>query len=712
MPEGRSGRLLPLTLVGAALAFNLIVLRGEIVTAQNLNDGAVHAQMVRWAHDRVETGQVPLDGWYPYLGLGSSRFHHYQSLPHIMAGYMAGLVGTEAAFRWPLYLLLSLWPISVYAGGRLLGWSRWSAGSAAMISPLLVSAPGLGYEHASYTWRGSGVWSQLWAMWLLPLAWGLSWRTIARGKAYALAALVLALSIAFHFLAGYLALLSIGVWVLFTPSQLRTRIVRAVVLGIGALTIASWVLVPLVQDARWSNQSIYLKGTIFRDSFGAPKVLSWLFTGEIFDGGRLSVVTLLVATGAVVCAARFRRDERARVLVGVTLLSLLLFFGRPTLGPLLNLLPGGDDLFLRRYIIGVHLGGIFLAGIGASWLGRLLKHRLRKMAPRIRPLPATVGVIVVGTVLLTPAWSERISFDAEGARLIRFQRGQDLTDGAAAAMLIRQARALGGGRIFAGRRGSWGDDYRVGYVPMYAVLANQDADALGFTLRTPSLSTDIETLFDDRNPAHYDLYGVKYLILPSDRQPSVEATLLDREGQHTLWVVPRVGYLEVVDTIEPIQATRADLAIQMGHFLRSDLPAQHLFPTVAFEGEPAAAPTVLGTPREPPGFVEMETAEPANGVFSGRVSARRRAVVVLKSTYDPRWSAYVDGAEKPTQMVAPSFVGVEILPGDHTVTFRYQPYPRYDLLLILGALSLLALGLLPRLNARRRRRLLRPRGDS
>jgi len=172
--EGK--RLAPLALVAIAVGFNLYVLRAEILPVLYLNDSSVHLSMVRWAVARMQEGHVPFDGWYPYLGLGSSLFHHYQSLPHILTGTLGLAVGADRAYAGTLHVLLATWPISVYLGARWLGWERWAAGAAALVAPLVLSTPGYGYEHGSSTWRGLGVWSQEWAMWLLPLALGLSWR--------------------------------------------------------------------------------------------------------------------------------------------------------------------------------------------------------------------------------------------------------------------------------------------------------------------------------------------------------------------------------------------------------------------------------------------------------------------------------------------------------------------------------------------------------
>lgn len=692
------GKVGPWSLVIVAVAFNLWTLRAEVLPVQNLNDSSVHLAMVRWARDRVETGHLPLDGWFPYLSLGSSRFHHYQSLPHVLTGSLGALLDTDRVFSWSLYLLLSLWPLGVYGSARLLGWGRWTSGLSGLVSPLLVSTPGLGYEYGSYTWRGSGTWTQLWGMWLLPISWALTWRAIARGGSYALPALTLALTMATHLLTGYLALLSIGVWALLAPSEVVRRAGRAAVVGVGALLIASWMLVPLIADSRWAIQDEFSRGRFFYDSFGARRVLGWLFTGQIFDAGRVPVITLLAAAGAAVCIARFRRDERARVLLLGGALSLLLFFGRPTLGPLLDLLPGSRDMFFRRYVIGVHLAGILLAGVGAGWLWGLALGRARSLLGSVPRGLAAAALAVVTVAVLAPAWSERASFHSQGARWIEEQRAADATEGAQVAALIEEAEAMGPGRIYAGTRSNWGVTYRVGFVPVYTVLLNHAADGVGFTRPTWSLSSGIEARFDERNPAHYDLYNVRYLILPTDRRPEVPATLVDRRGRHTLWVVRSGGYLRVVDTTSPIAADRTNLGQRMDPWLRSDLVGRNLHPTVAFADDEGAPPTAsAGSVLPiPPGSVEEELVGLADGVVAGRVTVVRPAMVMLKASFDPRWRVVVDGIATRPQMVAPSFVGRTVPPGEHSILFLYVPFPNYRELLAVGVATLLVLALGPR----------------
>lgn len=719
LPVDRLGRkMAPLAIVAIAVGFNLWLLRAEILPVLYPNDASVHLSMVRWALDRIREGHLPFDGWYPYLGLGSSLFHHYQSLPHTLTAALGLAIGPDWAFSITLYVLLASWPISVYFGARLLGWERWVAAAAALVSPLLVSTPGYGYELGSYAWRGYGMWSQLWAMWLMPLAWGFSWRAVSQSKPtrYAVAALVVGLTAAFHFLSGYLAFLVLGVWVLVRPSEFRKRLGRAALVGFGALLIISWVVVPLLLDSRWTSQSQYLRGQYWFDSFGARKVLAWLFTGQLFDGTRtIPVISLLVGVGTLVCISRFRRDERARALLGVMLLSLLLFFGRPTLGPVLKVLPGSSDLLLHRYLMGVHMAGILLAGVGGAWLGLMALGFLRRLMPHVAPLATAAAVVVLGLGILAPAWAERWgAFARQDGEWIRQQRTADATQGAAIRSLVQEAKARGPGRMYSGMLKGRCNDYRLGTVPICEALLAYDADGLGFSLRTTSLSSDFEVNFDETNPAHYNLFDVRYVILPVGRQPSVPATLIDQRGGGALWQVNTSGYLDVVDTVPPpVVADRSNLYQQAGFFLQSDLLRQGRYPTIAFAGGPASPPTLSGAvqPSGPAGSVQFEDAALADGVVTAQVVANRPAMVILKSSFDPRWEVTVDGVRLAPQMVAPSFVGRTVPAGPHTIVFRYHPFPFYDVLFPIGALAFVGLWFGPGLAARARSRR-RPRREA
>ena len=206
----------------------------------------------------------------------------------------------------------------------------------------------------------------------------------------------------------------------------------------------------------------------------------------------------------------------------------------------------------------------------------------------------TAVFAVVVAAFLFPAWSERAAWAAQGREWIDEQLAADATDGADLVALMDEAERMGSGRIFAGLRGSGGELYRVGQVPVYAYLLDHDVDAVGFTRPAWSLSSAIEVQFQKTDPAHYGLFAIHYLIVPAGQQPPVDATLVDERGKHALWLIGDGGYSGIVDTTPAILADRTNLGAKMSAFMHSGAIAEGRFPTVAFAGAPAAPPTLRG----------------------------------------------------------------------------------------------------------------------
>lgn len=319
-------------LVAGVVAWNVVTLRAETVAVPYLDDSSLHEQMVRFAASQLQAGHIPLKAWFPYLGVGSPQFLHYQSLPAMITGLAGVAVGPDTAFRWSLYLLLCAWPLSVYVGARLFGISRWGAAAAAALSPLLMSATGVGYEQKAYVWIGYGVWTQLWASMMLPIAWGLGWRAIRTGRYFLPAAAAVSLTIALHFETGYLALLPLLLWPVASWGSVAERGRRSALIFAGTLGTSAWVIVPLIAERNYAATNEILQRTPLVNGYGAERVLGWLVSGQLLDAGRLPVVTLFAGIGLALGLLRWRRDVVARPLVLVFSGCLLLSFGRTTFG--------------------------------------------------------------------------------------------------------------------------------------------------------------------------------------------------------------------------------------------------------------------------------------------------------------------------------------------------------------------------------------------
>jgi hypothetical protein len=654
----------------------------------------------------------PFDHWYPLLSLGSAFFVQYQSLSAVITGALSILFGVHATFAWSLYLLLSLWPLCVYWSTRLLSWGRWESAIAAAVSPLLFTVTGRGFGHQSYVWIGSGLWSQLWAMWTLPLAWAFSWRYLSQRRSLLPAVLTLSLTITFHFLSAYLAALTLAVWIVIRPSQFFARASRGLLLGVCSLLATAWVTLPIVVHARWLAVNQFQVGTTINDSYGARRVLSWLVTGQIYDWHRWPVITVLVGFGLLACLRRWRFDERARALVGAFSLSLLLFFGRPTLGPLLDLLPGNQSLLLQRFIMGVHLAGLVLAGVGAVssasflWRHGVSRATFTMTSPRwsrwaTSPRARTALLIVVVVSFLTPAWTQISTYDGYSAAWITYQRHVAPTQGAEVDSLVAFAQSRGGGRIYAGMPSNWGHHFYVGAVPVYIYLEQLNVDAVGFTLRTSGLMTDPEAYFDESVPGDFAAFGVHYMILPVGHPPPVNATLLRTAGPYRLWSVESArasALLQVVDTYGVISANNATLGTRTSAFLQSSLPGKAVYSIISYDGHAAVAPTLtsLVNRRGAAGVVLSQSHDLVNAQSArATIVATRRAVVVLKVAFDPGWRVSVDGRAAATIMLAPALLGVAVPKGRHVVVFTYHGFAYYGVLDSLSALTLLAVAVGP-----------------
>ncbi|HEY1653030.1 MAG TPA: hypothetical protein VGG09_14190 [Acidimicrobiales bacterium] len=700
----------PWLLVFIAVLWGLWELRPELTAVPYLDDSSIHQQMTRFAASRISQGHLPLTSWFPYLGLGSPQFLHYQSLPSMTSGVFGTFIDPDTVFRWSMYLLLALWPLVVYWSARVFGLGRWTAAAAAAVSPLLASTPGIGYEDMAYIWRGYGVWTQLWASWTLPLAWAFSYRALdARHsvrRSVLPAVFFIMVTVALHYETGYLAFVPLVVWPFLVPSDLWRRLGRAVLVGASALLASAWVIVPLLAQSHFAAKNQVLEGTGLENGYGARQIFDWLFTGNMFDANHslpvvaifLPVITIFLGVGLVVCGFRWRTFIAGRALVSIFVVTLLMTFGRTTWGGLYSILPGSSDVFIRRFQMGLQLSGILIAGIGLVFVGRLILDRATRLLsgngrqwlarPAGRALVA--GICIVALVLvLTPAWTSMDAYNTGNATNVNLQAADDAYLAPQIDSLLAYVQAHPRGRVYAGQPTNWGANFTVGDVPVFKYLESKDIDEVGYTLRTASLMTDPEYFFDDTNPGDYPLFGIGYILTPSSgpsMEPPVPAQRVQCAGDYCLWALPDPGYIHVYDTTGVLTATRATVGTASEGLLNSPLLSNERDLTVAFNGSTASPPTATSATQltGPPGHVVVEHANLAQGQASAVVRTNRVATVVLSASFDPGWNATVDGHPAATVMVAPAVVGVDVGPGVHTVTFSYGGYGRYTLLFIVA----------------------------
>jgi Bacterial membrane protein YfhO len=321
---------------------------------------------------------------------------------------------------------------------------------------------------------------------------------------------------------------------------------------------------------------------------------------------------------------------------------------------------------------------------------RLLKARVPRLPSGLSPAVVLVGAIAV----LAPAWLQLGAYDRHDGAAIAAQRRADDTQGAQLDRLVALIERDGGGWTHAGMPSNWGQEFTVGTVPVFKYLESRDVDEVGYTLRTASLMTDPEYYFDECNPDDYRLFGIHYLIIPAGFRPPVPAELKLRAGPYSLWTLPGAGgVLHAGTIVGTLSADRSDIGKRNIPLLNSRLAQAGEYLRVAY-GQPGGRESALPqpSPATPAGTLLAESDKLQPGPVATSVRMRRAGVVVLSASFDPGWTATVDGRRQRTEMVAAALVATTVPAGTHRIVFPYRGWQDYPLLFAVGAAALIALG--------------------
>jgi hypothetical protein len=679
-----------LALLACALVFGAIALRAEPrIGRVPLNDAVFHLAASERLGEAIRHGEPFLDPWVSEWAMGYPVWRSYQPLPHLLAAawLRAGepFADHAASFAWLQYLLLVLLPASVYAGARLLGLKPTASGLASLLALAPAAAGelgrfGLGY--GAFVWRGSGLYTQLVALHGLVLGLGLAARALDTGRGRAIAALVLAVTALSHIVFGYVAFVSTALLALVGPSGERSRrLVRLVTIVLPALALLAWFVVPLALAGGEVNHSRWEPAWKW-DSFGAPPVLRALASGQLLDAGRGPWLSILCLAGALAALWRVREPLPRRLLVLATL-WLALFLGRDTWGSLLLLAGVPGDLPLHRLQAGFELAAILLAAWGTD--------RLVRAGGAIWPLGWALAA--GAAVACVSMGAERAAFLDEGARwggdsLAAFEASRaDLEASLADVRALLDERP---GRAAAGLAGSWGGDFKVGAVPVYAFLTRAHVDQASFLYHAMSSTADLVPLREEASAAHAAVFGLRAVVAPSLLPMPPYLARRSVHGPFAVYEASREGYFGLADVGARYTGPPSTRVEASTEWLRSPLPGAGLVVALgpgASDALPAVArwqplPPPGPASRVPCGRVVSETKQ--GETYGAHLALTRPCHAVLKVTWFPDLVATVDGSPAPLLRVTPGFAAVAVPAGEHDVTVSYRPGPRKTVLLVLG----------------------------
>lgn len=686
--------LASLGILAAALVVNCVALwpETEMVRADH-NDYVNHLAIIKRIVAAVEHGENPLDCWSSESSLGYAQVRTYMTLPHaaVAGAYfaMGKTVPIETVFLGVRWLAVAMLPAAFYAAAVLLGWGPWVAAAASLLAPLVATDDLYGIDYASFVSKGFGLYAQAIAIWFLLLTVGFADRACRRRGSVVLAGVLLSCALLSHFVYGYMAA---GSLVLLGLAH-RTRVTRVIAAGGVAVALCAHQIVPVIEDGRYLNHSRF-EGLYKWDSFGAKKVLGWLFTGQLLDSGRLPVLTLLAAAGVALAVWRFARlrrlaPRRLFLLYGAAV-WIALYLGRPFWGRALILAGILPDFHLHRLIGGVHVFLVLLAATALAALWRAASRRLHWAA----------AVAATG-ILLYPAAAERAHFLAENTRennevLAKFDNLREELDEVTA--LARQR----GGRLVPLNlvQGPREITFRV-------FLESRELPIVPHVTHALALTADMMATFDGNVSEEYRQYNVKTFVLRGEFMDRVPPFLkpLPSIGSMLVYEAPGTGYFDVVQAPMAVRTTREDFLDINRHWMLSEWPAKNAHLWLDFGDAPRemarhTSDTVLPAPPVSGlGAGAVQSERKTGEVYEADYEAATPAFVIFRMTWHPRWKVYVDGRPERTMMLSPGVLGVRTAAGRHHVLCRYEAGMEKIWLLFGGMLAVAMAGVWERRSA-------------
>lgn len=801
-----------------ALAYNFWIYKTEPTSKIDPNDNPFQYALVyrtneMWDFAATECPKNPMlplcfvgyliDHNVPNWAQGYSLPYYYSHVPQIaiVASYkllslIPGFVSLFTYYHWVIYLLLCIFPLSIFLSLRILKFPWYVAGFGALMASQ-ISTDGLyGLDPSSFLWRGYGLSSQLFAMFWMPLAiaygirlfhesvsteyWTkrLHWKSlltssyaIFTSKSFLLALLFLSLSITGHLGLGFMTIISFGV---IAISKLITgflekehthdliniaidQFLKLILVAGSTILLLSYWIIPVLINGKYHNNSFWDPVWKF-NSWGWKDVVTQFIDGNLFDFGRFPMLTILVVIGGFAAvyfsttlvnsskkhfAMSSEQDEQNSyhlATIGVLFLFwFILFFGRATLGSIIDILPGMKDFHQSRFIVGVHLMGFFLIPIGFWWLThsiiQLLYHSKRvihlsqqlitdddesqsKKPNKTHTIPIhalltlIVGVSLTVIIILIVSPQTQRYASHNDFLILRGNENYDKQH-ADADSLLNILSTNQPGRVFAGRGSQWGKELNVAETTYFMHLSTFGIPVILWLPETWSPNSDVEQFFVEDWPEHYDLLNVRYIVTPKDVEPKEFWTKIAESDTWNLYTAPTSGYFTTGSKPSVIYSDRDNYVNLVRLWMQSDYVKKHIFPELTYDHTKIPKSTIPAFSMVDEATYELRDGKqfslfeanpsyeaPPSNVTLGTQHVRsdmvyttdyktgndcEQCLVILKASYHPNWKAFVNG--KPTEAVTvfPFYIGVSVPPNSEgTIEVRYQPSHLKILLFVLG----------------------------
>lgn len=692
--KSKVGKILIYCALLALIIFNIFLYRGEFKVMSDPNDNTFHFALIDEAKtvwSQVFSGKLSpaylLDSWNERWAEGFSLSYYYSHLPEGVISLLSFFVpiSTFKLFVVIRTLLLILLPVSFFLGARILGFSSGFGLIFAFFSQAVFTDGLYGLDSPSFLWRGWGLFSWLLAVFFLPLAFAYAIDYLKNRKNFDKALLFNFLLAQAHFGIFYLLLFAYPVFWLFSLDRLIEIGKRLLIFLSLALISLAYFVVPFFLTSQYRNFSLWDPIWKF-NSWGLNQIIIWLANGDLFDFNRFPFLTILVIGGMF--WGLMSSSKLNRYLTAIFGLYFIFFLGSDILGPLVNLIPGLSEYHLHRVIVMVQFFGLLIA---SGWVHDLIKKKITFLIIFIILILGCYLIYliekpIVNYVKDNDAWIERSNRD--------YQKNYNDYQ-----VIINSLKKLPPARVYAGRPGNWGRNFKIGDTQIYMALSQDGFPTIGFLPQSWSPNSDTEQFFDEENPKHYDLYNVGYLVLPSQKKPPQFVKLIVKKGKFSLYKVDSEGWFTLGKSSLEVMSKKTNLA-NITHlwfysymFTNKDYPVivlnnkkfTFVDRTIKMSGlnnynddiniwqtNPLSGSQVKF---ESTILDKVEKKNPQGYSVNFRLKNKcENCVLILKQTFHPNWQILVNGKKQAVFPVFPFFIGIPLnKPGNYKIEAIYQP---------------------------------------
>gem|GEM_PF-6010892 len=659
-------------------------------------DGTAHYASAQDTKFRLESGTGFFGNWNSLWAMGFPAYSYYQYFAHlflVILHYLSfKLVSILVLEKLLIVLSVTLFPLSLYYGLRKLKLAALPAAFASLFAFALSSS--VGHGDLGFSLVNHGLFTQLLAVFLFPIALARVYITMSERRSYFLSVLLFSLILLVHPIVGYA--LGISCLVLFFDGRSFTsskeffrRVACLLVVFALVFVVVSHFYVPFLLEGAYYGSAFYTTTTDYYQS-SMPQVLFDFFSGRTLDFFRFpfAILTLFFFIGVYAAVARrLKGDFPLGVALSGLVLFLLVSFGRSFWGVLFDLVPGMNYILVFRLMFALQFFALFFIGAGFAFLYTQLSGL--SVFRRARQAPVLVLCILLVLIAL-PVFTQVL---LTNHKLCRFSNSGFDRD--SFSRLVLFMRSAPDGRFMARPELGFSQPYYESLIPVYTAHDSFGSSSVG---SQDNLAFYYIQYFMLPSQGFFDIYNVRYALMPSDRQP--EQSFFEQvfvAGNYTLYSIPTTGFFGLADSSTALvykTGMNSDFVRSVNRaWLNTYAMENRDIVTMFSQGDEFNAADyawVIDEVDSPLKESEMKARFkdrsvpplPACGEvldedrtlnrYVVSVMINRSCLLLFKMSYHPGWHAVVNGAAARVYAVSPSFMAVPVRSGFSAAEFYYK----------------------------------------